>query len=113
MHYVSMAYIPAYIRYKFQQEDWGQLTLAEHQSQNGRSEREVFSRILLSLCNPLLTQANTLQVKIEYLQITSQLPLYGAALFPMELQNNIIDLVRDQGYIGKPFGASSHRPSSF
>ncbi len=41
-----------------------------------------------------------MQVRIDYLKIVSQLPLYGAALFAMELQNNIINLVRDQGYLG-------------
>jgi hypothetical protein len=71
-------YIPAYIRYKFQQENWPKVMAYEHQTHRGRTEREV---------------------KIDYLQIVFQLPLYGAALFAMELQNNIINLVRDQGYL--------------
>jgi hypothetical protein len=40
------------------------------------------------------------QVRIDYLKTVFELPLYGAALFAMELQNNIINLVRDQGYLG-------------
>lgn len=33
------------------------------------------------------------------MNIVKQLPLYGAALYPMTLTNNVINLVRDQGYI--------------
>jgi len=75
---IMIRYIPAYLRYKFQDEDWPKCVEAEYKIQTGRTTEEV---------------------RINYMQVVMQLPLYGCALYPVKLVNNVINLVRDEGYI--------------